>query len=302
MKIVDSIKAIPPTSHPIALAIGVFDGIHLGHQAIIKELHKLTRKGGTRALLTFSNHPSSILSKGRPTSLIMSLDHRMHLFKKYGIDLTIALPFTREFSELSYLDFLHLLYQKLPFSQLVLGEGAAFGKNREGNATRLKTLEDEISFKANYLKKEHFHKEIVSSKEIRKSICRGELKKIKKKLGRPYSIWKSFHPTLLNRENETLFSLSFKEQHLCMLPSAVYGVDLEWEEETTSGIAFLNGKTEPMGSTLSITIYMEKKPPPESHFLNIAFIKYLHKEIDPVLFNSISASPLENLSAELSLS
>lgn len=287
MKVVDSIENIPPCISPIALTIGMFDGIHLGHQSIIKKLHQLTRKTGTRVLLTFSNHPSEVLRAHDPVPLIMTLEHKLYLLKKYGMDLVIALPFTREFSEQSYLDFLRPLHAKLPFSDLVLGTGAAFGKNREGDATHLQAFEKEMGFKAHYLKKESHHKETISSGVVRQLIVERKLKKIKKRLGRPYTLW---HPTTLFRqENESLYSWTFEEPKLCMLPSGVYGIDLD----SLSGIAFIRGHR--------VTLYVEKEPPPPGP-TTIAFSEYLHSELDPTLFQSKPASILEDLSAQPSCS
>ena len=301
MKVVRSLSDIPTATAPIALTIGVFDAVHLGHQAIIKDLHKITRKSGTRALLTFSNHPSETLRPDSPTPLLMTFNHRLYLLEKYGIDLIIALPFTQEFAKQSYSEFLTSLHKKLPFSQLVLGEGATFGKNREGDSKHLNAIQQELEFETHYIKKEHHHKETISSGLIRTLVQEGNLKKIKKYLGRPYSLRHSFTPAQVRVENASLFSWSFEEKNLCMLPSGMYGVDLEWEEKTLPGIAFLSSKTDLRGSTLFVSIYVEKEPP-KTASLNIFFVEYLHSEIDPSLLKMTPSSNIENFSAEPSLS
>lgn len=301
MKVVTRLEDIPPAVAPIALTIGIFDGIHLGHQAIIKELHKLTRKTGTRVLLTFSNHPSEIFQPQSPTPLILSFEHRLHLLKLYGIDLVIALPFTRGFAEQSYVECMEALRKKLPFQELVLGEGASFGKNREGDEERLKTLASQMGFKTHYLKKERHHKEMISSGMVRNFVQEGKLKKIKKYLGRPYSIWKLLEPNALKKENETLHSWSFETSQLCSLPSGVYGVDFEGEPDTLPAIAFIQNSQDLSGSLSTVTVYLESEPP-NTPSVNLSFVEYLHPEIDPTLFQSTPQSILENLSAQPSLS
>jgi len=292
MKIITSQSDIPTSLTPISLTIGVFDGIHLGHQEIIKKLHKTTRKGGTRAVLTFSNHPSEVLKPETPTALITSFKHRLYLLQRYGIDLVIALPFTREFAEQSYSEFIIALRQKLPFNELILGEGAAFGKNQSGDRAQLQSLAEELDFKVHYQKKESHHRETISSDRIRTLITQGKLKQIKKLLGRPYSIWKRFNLGEVTRENEALYSWVFEEPELCMLPSGVYAIDFEGEGKSLPAIAFLNGNL--------VTIYLEKEPP-ESASANLSFVQYLHKELDPNLLLSPAASLLKKLTPEPSL-
>jgi len=301
VKVVTSLLDIPPTISPIALTIGIFDGIHLGHQTIIKELHRLTRKSGTRVLLTFSNHPSHILKPDAPVPLLISFEHRLHLLRRYGVDLVIALPFTREIAKQSYSEFLTKLYQKLPFNDLVLGEGAAFGKDCKGDAEHLQPLSQEMSFNTHYLKKERHHKETTSSGLIRSLVSEKKLKKVKKLLGRPYSIWKSFDNADIKKENEALYSWTFEESNLCMLPSGVYGIDFEANEETIPAIAFIQSQQDSSGSYSTVTIYFESEPQ-KSSSVNLSFVEYLHSELDPTLFQSTPASILEDLSTQPSLS
>ncbi len=305
MKLFSQLQEIDFFPSPIALTIGVFDGIHLGHLRLIKELHYLTRKGGTRAVITFINHPSTVLFQKKYVPFLISFKHRIHLFEKYGIDLVIALPFTQEFAHQSYETFLSLVYHQLPFSHLVLGQGDAFGRNREGNETNLKILEKKIGFQTHCLKKEQKYKKIISSQAIRILIQEGKLKKAKKMLGRPYSLWRPFEIDLISQEEENLFSWSFEETDLCHLPSGVYGVDLEWEEKKLPAIAFLNGQTDTHTDThknhLSVMIYFDLPHPNES-FVTICFIKYLCPKIDPSLFNLSQMKLLETMATQPSLS
>ena len=301
MKIVTTLTDIPSCSAPIALTIGMFDGIHLGHQEIIKHLHKLTRHSGTRALLTFSNHPSHILTPDKSIPLVISFKHRLELLKKYGIHLVIALPFTAEFSQESYKNFLINLYNKLPFNELILGEGASFGKDCEGDAEHVKELAQTMNFQTHYLKKERYHKEVISSRFLRTLIEKRKIKKIKKMLGRPYSIWKSFDQSYLTKENKTLYCWSFEQSHLCALPTGVYGINFEMDDTSLPGIAVLYAKKNLNYSTLSVTVYLEKEPPNHPS-VNLSFIEYLNAEIDPPLFESTPVSILKNLSTQPSLS
>ena len=299
MKIITDIDSLPEFDSPAALTIGVYDGVHLGHQAIIKQLHKHTRKNGTRVILTFSNHPSRVLNSDRPIALITSLNHRLHLFEEFGIHITLVLPFTPAFSQQSYKNFLTTLHAKVPFNFLALGEGAAFGKNREGNEANLTALGEEMGFEVEYLKKESHHKEVISSGHIRQLIEEGKLKKIKKLLGRPYSIQTAFDPLEVVKENDTLYKWTFSCQNLCLLPSAVYAIDIEGVEKTPA-IGFLNGSTTLTGETeLSLSLFFERIPS-ASDQLNLAFIEYMHSELTPQLLTP--SSLLQKLFPQPSLS
>jgi len=292
MKVVRGLPEIPPCSSPIALTIGMFDGIHLGHQALIKKLHHLTRRSGTKTVLTFENHPSQVLTPSSPTPLVMSLQQRLHLLELYGVDLAIVLPFTETFSETAYDAFLSELHGHLPFSDLVLGEEAALGKGRAGDAKQLRLWAEERGNRVHFEKKERHHKEIISSASIRTLINQGELKKIKKRLGRPYSLWHPADQVELTVENENLCTWTFHETGLVSLPSGVYGVEVEWgDDKSLPAIVFLRSSQK----AFSVTLYMESMPPTDAA-LTLSFIEYMHQELDPALLRRTPANALEDLS------
>jgi len=282
MKIITNLDQIPEIQGPIALTIGVYDGVHLGHQQIFKELHKYTRKGGTRVILTFSDHPSSLLHPDHPVPLLTTLEHRLHLLESYGFDLAIVLPFNQNLSNLPYDVFIHTLYDKLPFNHLVLGTDARLGKNQEGSPKAIQELSKKLNFDVKYLTKETYHKEPISSGRIRKFLNQGNLKKVKKMLGRPYSIYTPFVQPI--QENEEQYRLDLQFENLCLLPSAVYAVDIE----TFPAIAFLRGSQDVTGHTqLSLSVTFEHQIAPTSH-LNLKFVSYLYNELDPDLRQPIS--------------
>ncbi len=302
MKITANLAQIPKLPHPIVLTIGIFDGVHQGHQAIIKEMHKLTRKGGTRAVLTFSNHPSSILTPNQPISLIVSLAHRLQLLGRYGINLTIVPPFTCDMVEQSHQAFLHSLHTTFPFDELILGEGEGLEKYWKRLFQGPKMPLAKQKYKIRYIRRARHGKQIISSRLIRMLIKKCNLQKIKKIMGRPYSIWKEFDPILIKQENETLYTYSFEKKGLCSLPPGVYAIHFEVDQNTPlPAIALLRPEKHIANSSLFITICLTKRPPC-GDFVNILFIKYLHSEVDPTSFQSKSYLFPESLSVRLSLS
>lgn len=291
MKVVTDLNQIPKIEGPIALTIGIYDGVHLGHQEIFKELHKYTRKNGTRVILTFSDHPTSLFTPNQPTPLLTTLEHRLHLLESYGFDLAIVLPFNQNLASLSYDTFLHTLYEKLPFNHLVLGTDAHLGKNREGTPEAVKELSKKLNFHVEYLTKETYHKEPISSGRIRKLLNQGKLKKVKKMLGRPYSIYTPFRTPIQATDGQYRLDLQF--EGLCLLPSAVYGVDIG----TFPAIAFLRGSQGINGLTkLSLSVTFEHPLETTSH-LDFKFVSYLYNELDPDLRQPISL--LQTLNPQL---
>jgi riboflavin kinase/FMN adenylyltransferase len=180
MIIVDKLEDIPPLSGPIALTIGTYDGVHLGHQHLFQEL----KKRGKAVVVTFSNHPAEVLCPETAPSLIDTLKQKLRRFKTQGIDLTIVLPFTPELSSLSYDAFLKKLREHLPFKHLVQGEGTVMGHEAKGNQEKIEALAKELNFEATYLPKFTHEGEIVSSRKIRELISTGNFEQAFRLLGR----------------------------------------------------------------------------------------------------------------------
>lgn len=295
MKVVNSILEIPQLEGPIALTIGVYDGLHLGHQAIIKQLHKETKKGGSRVVLTFSNHPTTYLRPNSPTPLLTSFNHRLKLFEEQGIDLVIALPFDGSFANQSYEEFFKSLCSRLSIDSLIVGDDARFGKGREGGPDEIEALG---LFPTMYIPKETFHKEPISSGAIRSYLEQGDLKKVKKMLGRPYSLNLPFDAANVIREDEVQYKWVTGTDKVCLLPSAVYAVDLHTEGKKVPAIAFYRGtQTINKETELSLTLIFEKELPPANE-IEITFVSYLHDEIDSEIVAPSRANLLETLKPE----
>ncbi len=182
MIIVNSLDQIPQLHLPIALTIGSFDGVHLGHQHLFQEL----KKHGTPVVFTFSNHPSEIL---RPTDVpmpILTLEEKLELFEQFGIALAIVLPFTKELSQIPYDQFLKDLRAKLPFSTLVGGQDIRIGAQGQGNSQTLSSL----GFKTVFLPKFSIDGQIISSRLIRSLIKNHQIDQAQKWLGhKKGSLW-----------------------------------------------------------------------------------------------------------------
>ncbi|MFN0064867.1 MAG: bifunctional riboflavin kinase/FAD synthetase [Chlamydiales bacterium] len=175
---------IVPIDGPVALTIGNFDGVHLGHQTLVQ---RLLATGLDTTLLTFSNHPSEVLF-AQPSKQIIATGHKLALLKELGVKTTFLLPFTEQFAEQSPQQFLSTLKKKVDFSHLILGHDAVIGHKREGDAAVLTKLSQELGFSLSYLSPVTVGGIPVSSSQIRILIEEGRFADIIPLLGRPYSI------------------------------------------------------------------------------------------------------------------
>ncbi len=167
----------------IALTIGVFDGVHLGHQLLLRHLKETAL---STVVLTFSNHPSEILRKTTP-ALLTCLPLKIALLKEGGADEVLSIPFTRELADLPFEEFL----APYPIRHLILGEDAAFGRGCLGTPEALRLLGLKRNFSVHALPKLHIDNKPISSSRIRLLIEQGHLNEAEALLGRPHCLYVS---------------------------------------------------------------------------------------------------------------
>ncbi len=189
MKVISSLENIKEPFAYAVITVGNFDGVHIGHQGLLKEVKKRADKmSGTSIVLTFEPHPLKVL-KEKKIPLITPFERKIELIEKLGIDVVICLPFTREFSKVSAREFVEeILLKKIGMREIVVGYDYTFGHKREGNIDLLKKLGDELGFKVCILGPILVDNMIVSSTRIRNLIMEGELEKVKILLNRYYQV------------------------------------------------------------------------------------------------------------------
>ena len=189
MKIIRSITAFNSSEKTI-VTIGTFDGIHIGHQKILKDLIKTAKKEGKKSvLLTFFPHPRMVLQKENKILLLNTIEEKSGLLEKMGLDYLIIHPFSKEFSRLTALDFVRdILVNKLNTSRLIIGYDHHFGKNREGNIHQLKEYSLLYDFKVEEIPAQDIDDVSVSSTKIRTALKDGNLKTANNYLGYHYML------------------------------------------------------------------------------------------------------------------
>lgn len=227
-------------STPIVLTIGNFDGVHLGHKAILNRLNELSKQiKGINIVLTFSNHPSTVLNPDNPTPLLCSLNHKIQLMQQEKIDYLCILPFTKELSELSPEDFLHTIRKSIPFNTLVLGSDATIGKNRAGDRDQITKLSKTLHFDTEYLPDITLEGERISSSKIRDLIQQGQLQQAAKFLGRQFSIYSMVISGTGRGAKIGFPTANICIEGLCTPPRGVYAVHMIHDGKKHDGVANL---------------------------------------------------------------
>ena len=170
------------------LTIGVFDGVHRGHQQIIRRMVAGAHENGVPAVvLTFDPHPARIFGRGE-IKLLTLPEERAELLAAMGVDIVITHPFDRSFADTTALEFMRLVKQHLGVGHLVLGYDATVGKNREGNAARLQEIGRELGYTIEVVTALSDESGVISSTEIRKLIATGNVTDAARLMGHPYTL------------------------------------------------------------------------------------------------------------------
>ncbi|MGZ9166587.1 MAG: bifunctional riboflavin kinase/FAD synthetase [Anaerolineales bacterium] len=170
------------------LTVGVFDGVHRGHQEIIKKITAGAHANGAPAVvLTFDPHPASVLA-GREIKCLTLPEERADLLGGLGVDVVITQRFTRELSTVSAHDFMSRLRRQLGLKHLLIGYDFALGKGREGNAARLTEIGSELGYSVEVVSALSDESGVISSTEIRKLIEVGNVAEAAHLLGHFYSL------------------------------------------------------------------------------------------------------------------
>lgn len=172
-------------SNHTVLTIGTFDGVHIGHQKIIKRLVEVSKiKNLTPSLLTFFPHPRMVLQKDANIKLINTIDEKKDILKRFGISNLVIKEFTKEFSRLTAEDFVkNILVEDLKAKHIIIGYDHHFGRNRNANIDDLKQFGKSFDFDVEEISKQDINDVAVSSTKIRAALKEGDIKTANTYLG-----------------------------------------------------------------------------------------------------------------------
>jgi riboflavin kinase / FMN adenylyltransferase len=190
MEILHSISDLSRLPGPLFLAIGVFDGVHLGHQAVVStSAEHAQAANGTPVVVTFDPHPEKILRPETAPHLLTATRHKIALIRDLGVEHLLIITFDKQFAATEPEDFVQqLVKHSKPLREICVGHEWSFGKNRRGNLELLKKLGAQFDFNVVGIPPVTVNGELVSSTAIRQAIEVGDLRKAAAMLGREYMI------------------------------------------------------------------------------------------------------------------
>ncbi|MDD5072517.1 MAG: bifunctional riboflavin kinase/FAD synthetase [Candidatus Omnitrophica bacterium] len=235
------------------LAIGIFDGVHIGHRRIISAaIREAKKRRAESVIVTFDPHPLKVLSPHISVPSIMSASHRLRLICALGADRCCVLKFDRKFSRLSPRDFAgKVLSAGFNASKVFIGSNFVFGKDNTGNAAALKELGREYGFEVKVVPMVRAGRETVSSSAIRRYIINGKLNEAARMLGRPVSIYGT---VVSGKKRGRLLgypTANIDPHHEAIPPAGVYAVRVRRGRRRYGGALFIGkpstfGETEPV--------------------------------------------------------
>lgn len=238
MRIIRSLAQYPPDAPPSVVAQGTFDGIHLGHQEVIRTAVRRARDLGAQAVaLTFDPNPAVVLRPGEAPPEILPLDERLDWIAELGPDVTLVIPFTLEFSRVEASAFVHdVLAGLLRAREVVVGFNHTFGRGARGTPEMLEALAAPLGVRVHVVPPLTVNGLVVSSSAVREALRRGDVGLAASLLGRPYAI-----RGVVTRGAERGRTLGFPTANIVprvpsLLADGVYAGRVGWEGHSTPAV------------------------------------------------------------------
>src|SRR5687767_507439 len=177
-------------ARPTVLTLGVFDGLHLGHQLVMRTVVERARAvEAVPTVITFDPHPRAILHPESAPPHLQTLDQKIESFGVMGIEQAIVINFTRDFARVSAAEFLRdVVHERLQAREVYLGRGFAFGRDREGDINLLREVSGRLGFRADEVPEVRLRGQRISSSRIRELLASGRVNLARRMLGRPYGV------------------------------------------------------------------------------------------------------------------
>ena len=242
------------------LTIGTFDGVHIGHQKIIERLNEIRSQDNLNSvILTFFPHPRSILQKDDTFKMLNTIDEKIQLLERFGLNHLVIEPFTKEFSRFTALEFVRdILVNQLHIKKLVIGYDHQFGKNREGDFEQLENFGELYNFGVEEIPAQEIKNVSVSSTKIRKALEEGDIEKANKYLGYSYILTgdvvkgKGLGRTI----DYPTINLNIKEKYKLIPKSGVYVVKTCLEGKYYFGMMNIGNRPTLNGKKRTIEIHI----------------------------------------------
>ena len=241
MKLGSKLAYLHSQRRPVLLAAGFFDGVHRGHQAIIRKMVSAARRErGAAWVMTFDTHPRKVLHPESAPRLLTSTPHKLRLLKALGVHGCIVIPFTRSLARLAPEAFIARLARSVPaLSQIVIGRNWTFGRQGRGTPAMLKALAPCFGFKVTVIPPVRWHGTVVSSTRIRAAVLAGRLAEAAGMLGRPFSLLGTVVPGRGLGRKLGIPTANLNPHNEMAPPDGVYIVRARWDGVAYPGIVNL---------------------------------------------------------------
>jgi riboflavin kinase / FMN adenylyltransferase len=264
---------------------GTFDGVHVGHQKILKRLKEIARHNqGETVLLTFWPHPRFVLNpEDDSLKLLTTFEEKTALLTAIGIDHLVSIPFTKSFSQMSSEEFIkQVLVEKIGTRKLVIGYDHRFGKNREGSFEHLKVNAATYGFEVEEISRKDIDHVTVSSTKIRKALEEGDMDTASDFLGRYYSLSGIVIPG--DQRGRIIdfptANLVVNEKYKLIPADGIYAVKVKFQEEYYKGMMNIGYRPTFGGLDKTIEVHiLNFNKNIYNQYLTVEFVKMVRKEI-----------------------
>ncbi len=284
MKVIKDLKFFQKERCPVVLAVGFFDGLHVGHKKVIgRTVAEAERLGGRAWVMTFDQHPMKVLKPASAPLLLTSNLHKVRLLEKMNVDGCLLMPFTRQLAALEPDAFVELLSEAIPtLTRIYVGENWRFGHREKGDAEMLSTLARRFFIKVTVVKSVLKTGKIVSSTRIRGEVTSGNLAEAGRMLGRPFSILGNVIRGRSIGKKMGFPTANLEAYNEVLPPTGVYAVHVLVGRDVVDGVANIGvSPTFPGAETRSaiIEVYLlDMKRNLYGRELEIFFVKKLRAE------------------------
>ncbi|MFK7796646.1 MAG: bifunctional riboflavin kinase/FAD synthetase [Aureispira sp.] len=291
MRIFRNLSQLPSFENPV-LTIGSFDGVHLGHQQIIKQINDLAATiHGTSILITFDPHPRLVVGKAHNLKLLNTLEEKAALLEQYQVDVLVVVPFSQAFANQSpdaYIeDFLVKHFQP---SIIAIGYDHKFGKDRAGDISYLKNFEQKHDFQVIEISKQEVADIAVSSTKVRKALLKGDVQQAAQWLGHPFGITGKVVKGLQIGHTIGFPTANIQVLHPYKLipPIGIYAVRVQHEQTEYEGMLYIGNRPtidSDLAQTIEVNIF-DFDQQIYDEILSVEFVDYLRGDIK---FDSLEA-------------
>ena len=277
---IHQLKTFPSRTQPLSLALGNFDGLHIGHAAVIQSAVKIAQqKKGEAWVLTFDPHPRRVLHPETAPPLLNTRSQQNALLEKLHVSGAILQPFDQSFMQLEPEAFFHLIRENLPtLTSISVGHDWSFGKNRAGNVDFLTNLCRKYQIEFYAQPPIEWNHERVSSTRIRDAVQTGDLTAARHMLDRPFSLLGTVvHGEKIGRQLGYP-TANINPKNECLPPHGVYAAQLIVEGQTFAAAAYIGNRR---------TIHSDKPTVLEVHLLKQKKIDLYTKEVEIIFLETI---------------